>query len=207
VVQKQYFLLRKIDDKTGAFSEQFQFDLENVTRLCELIGVEKFDVGAAYILEAGEFAILAREFGIPALQDNCSAEILNLGVNAKFNTFTHTGKELDLMLQRKKPLAAFVEVLPNDRDLNLIPEHSFAPHVADGTISRFDYFQKFNKGNGDTKLHRVLYALAGEEWRFRAHEMLWRLADEYGWSQDLEKIEGFLLGYEVETDPFFLDDA
>ena len=47
--------------------------------------------------------------------------------------FTHTGRELQLMLEGRKPLAMFyagTDELPWEE---LIPEHAFAPHVANVT--------------------------------------------------------------------------
>ena len=53
-------------------------------------------------------------------------------------TANHTGRELALMLDDKKPLAMFyaeVAELPNEV---LIPEQAFAPHLMSGAIVRAD---------------------------------------------------------------------
>ena len=50
---------------------------------------------------------------------------------------------------------------------------------------------------------RIHYAIAGEEWRIEAYKTLWRLAEKYGrWDETLERMEGYLLGYETDIDPF-----
>jgi len=43
----------------------------------------------------------------------------------------HDGKELNLMLAGRKPLAMFYDTLP---EIGVIPRHEFEPHVATGRI-------------------------------------------------------------------------
>jgi hypothetical protein len=51
--------------------------------------------------------------------------------------------------------------------------------------------------NGNAKgIRRVLYALPGEEWRIDAYLKIWETAKRTGWSEQLEREEGTLLGYE-----------
>jgi hypothetical protein len=45
-------------------------------------------------------------------------------------------------------------------------------------------------------IRRVLYALAGEEWRIDAYLQLWETFKKTGWTAEMEREEGTLLGYE-----------
>ena len=118
-------------------------------------------------------------------------------------SLSHTGRELALMLEGKKPFAAFADYLPLP-DPEIIPEESFEPHVISGKFLKRKYIEERVDPQGQSKLFcRVMYAVPGEEWRFDALLTLWRLCDRHGWNDGFEKLEGYLYGYETEIDPFF----
>ena len=96
------------------------------------------------------------------------------------------------MLQGKKPLAAFCDVLETNCSEEIIPEKTFAPYVTSGKIIRRESIS----GEAPKQLRRVLYALLGEEWRMDAYLLLWEVAGKSGWNESLERFEGRLLGYE-----------
>jgi hypothetical protein len=118
----------------------------------------------------------------------------------------HTGKELELMLAQRKPLAMFyaeVGELPNEE---LIPEMAFEPHVKAGRFSRTEMTLE------DRELHPklgraphwsyVIFAVPDEEWRVRIMQTLLRARHNGGgWNETCERIECTLLGYTgAETD-------
>ena len=104
----------------------------------------------------------------------------------------HTERELELMLQGTKPLAAFCDLMEFSYDEDIIPEKAFAPHVARGAIIK----RECTVDELSSQLRRVLYALSGEEWRINAYLLLWEVAEKSGWNESLERMEGRLLGYE-----------
>ena len=104
----------------------------------------------------------------------------------------HTGVELELMLQGKKPLAAFCDALASSFDEAIIPEQAFAPHVDSGRFTK----RVSIVGEQPNQLRRVLYALPREAWRIDAYLMMWNIAERSGWNETLERMEGRLLGYE-----------
>lgn len=109
----------------------------------------------------------------------------------------HTNFELPLMLDGRKPLAAFADVYPSDWfDQLLEPFESF---VTSGQILRriIDrpvpaLKQQHPELDG---VRDVLFALPGHAWRIDAYveDILNRTRD---WDDDLERLQGFLLGYE-----------
>jgi hypothetical protein len=113
----------------------------------------------------------------------------------------HTGRELPLMLESKKPLAMFyaeVSELPND---GLIPEQDFAPHVASGLFIRGEttveakYHLKLQR---NVRIKYVFFALKAEDWRIEAMKLLLKESGKTGWNETCERIEGSLLGYTDE---------
>ena len=116
---------------------------------------------------------------------------------------SHTGRELELMLAGKKPFASFSDLLPIEFD-DIIPEAHFEPYVASGRFLKKTITSNFVGADGSSQqLYRVMYAVPGEELRFKAYATLWSLGDLYGWNEGFEKMEGYLLGYETKVDPFF----
>lgn len=79
----------------------------------------------------------------------------------------HEGRELELMLAGRKPLAMFYDAVPPTVDL---PEADFAPHVAAGRIvMREEIYKSARTGNATRYLY---YALPQEAWRIDAlHSM------------------------------------
>ena len=113
----------------------------------------------------------------------------------------HTGRELKLMLVKKKPLAHFYDEHPVQPREEIIPERSFAPYVVRGVFEKFEYVELLRKPPRVSHAHvrgirHVFYALPSEAWRIEAYiDMQSRGASE-GWSLGLERLQGHLLGYE-----------
>ncbi|PWW01982.1 hypothetical protein DFR52_102647 [Hoeflea marina] len=109
----------------------------------------------------------------------------------------HTNFELPLMLEGRKPLAAFRDGYPSDWFDELL--EPFEPFVATGQILRRiidtpmpDLKQREPNLDG---LRDVLFALPEQEWRIDVYikNILNRTRD---WDDDLERLQGSLLGYE-----------
>ena len=95
------------------------------------------------------------------------------------------------MLRGEKPLAHFADAEGGYPLSMLRYLRMFDRHVAAGQILRRDSFDQF-PGRPDLRLHRILYALPGEEWRMEAMIELMRSPV---WSATEERREGELLGY------------
>jgi hypothetical protein len=196
------FILRKLDPATGDWLQQAHFMISHANEIQDVLSEDLPEPSSSKEIGTKKYTELVRRYSLPIDQVADCAELECLFADTKYKPHTHTGRELLLMLAGKKPLSAFVEVYPDDIDLEIIPERKFEPHVLTGRLVKFEYFSAF-KGSGKRQLRRVLYVTPGQEWRFRAHEMLWRMAETDGWKDGFEQLEGYLLGYEVEADPFF----
>ena len=112
----------------------------------------------------------------------------------------HSGRELELMLAGRKPLALFYD--DADDPLGAIPEAAFAPHVAAGTLARGELLLEL----ADPELARasrvryVLYAPAAEQWRIPAACLAIRTRMEVNALADegLERLLCALLGYTAD---------
>jgi hypothetical protein len=111
----------------------------------------------------------------------------------------HTGRELELMLAGKKPMAMFydeVSHLPNEA---IVPDVAFAPHVRSGEFVRREHFVE---GAHDPRLKRnvriqyVFFARSEEAWRIPAMILAMSIGLKVGRPNEaLDRLEGALLGY------------
>src|SRR5262245_66504208 len=101
----------------------------------------------------------------------------------------HEGRELELMLAGAKPLSMFL--VPIDTEFEIFPEGEFDRLVSEGRLAKSVSLETVKHPDGpDTQVRRVLYALAGVEWRINAMVLVNAL---YFWimvclRQDLEWI-------------------
>ena len=113
----------------------------------------------------------------------------------------HTGHELEFMLRGTKPLAHFCDEHPAEPCEEIIPEEAFAPYVADGTFEKLEFVEPLTTPPRASHSHvkgirHVLYAPPQEAWRITTYiDMQLRLSLA-GWSVELERLQGRLLGYE-----------
>src|SRR5438128_1255759 len=107
-------------------------------------------------------------------------------------TAPHEGRELELMLAGRKPLAMFVEIVPYES--GIIPDEEFAPHVAAGRIVMREVFKtdlRLPASVRDGRVRHVLYALPNEAWRIDAMLLLFDVYDQQGgWDAGLERMTG-----------------
>ena len=112
----------------------------------------------------------------------------------------HTGFELALMLEGRKPFAKFANHYPSEWFDELIGR--FDPFVEEGRIVRRILTRPFPEpgcsSNGDVLegVRDVYFALPGQEWRIDAYLLLCEVGSKAGWSDALVHYEGSLLGYE-----------
>ena len=114
----------------------------------------------------------------------------------------HTGRELELMVAEKKPLAMFYAEVGELPDEQLIPEARFAPYVRSGdfvrgeTIISGSYDPRWKR---DVQVRYVFYALRNEAWRIPAMVLvLNQQLKVQEPSEALDRITGALLGYTDE---------
>jgi len=100
-----------------------------------------------------------------------------------------------------KPLAVFADAYPPVPSEEIIPRKAFAPYVASGTFDVRVYVEPLREPPPPGFPHargiiRFLYARTSESWRIDAYIAMLAAAERSGWSQEFERLEGTLLGYE-----------
>src|SRR5689334_12373318 len=104
----------------------------------------------------------------------------------------HTNRELGLMLRGIKPLAYFAEFVGHEPDVCIRYWRMFDRHVAAGRLIKGEFVEPA-PGRPHLKLRWLFYALPGHEWRIDAMQAL--LNERGAWSDDRERRQGELLGY------------
>ena len=124
----------------------------------------------------------------------------------------HTGFELALMLEGRKPLAVFSDTDPCEWLDDLM--RRFDPFVAEGRFVRREVTSSVPKpwrasldggSVAEERTRQVYVALRGEEWRMDAFILLRQVAERSGWNEALERFEGSLLGYEDWQNDWWLE--
>ena len=101
-----------------------------------------------------------------------------------------SGRELELMLSGKKPLAVFYRAVHEWFDEK--GGQDFSSHVRSGELSELRFFIQ-NKGQ-NFRLMYVTYCRVGDEWRAELYRSIKKIGQEV-WNDELERLEGWLLGY------------
>lgn len=111
----------------------------------------------------------------------------------------HLGRELEMMLGGRKPIALFYDDADQPADPAIIPEAAFEPYVQEGRFIRDELVLELADPQlGEpARIRYVVYAVRGEEWRapaallaLRTRQQVNALADE-----GLERFICALLGY------------
>jgi len=211
----QLFVLEAIDPGTECVVMEAKLQ---VRELAELLGILEPDTAAAVVAGAGcdldrsELENLMARFK-PSFEPGTLAVRLRPGCrHDDLPYLVHTGRELALMLEGRKPLAVFSGVYPAVPDREDIPERLFDSHVVAGTfVKRERIFpptqaaESVGKRRPETRM--VLYALPQHEWRIEAYLLLRDTAAKAGWNEGFERMEGSLLGYTDWQNDIFIEQV
>ncbi len=120
----------------------------------------------------------------------------------------HTGRELAMMLDGRKPLAVFSLWQPLVADRTVHPERVFDPYVDAGRFVKRERTVPSRVETGGRTIpasRNLLYALPAEAWRIDAYLLLMDTADKAGWSEGFERLQGSLLGYDDTQNDIFIE--
>jgi hypothetical protein len=116
----------------------------------------------------------------------------------------HEGKELELMLQGRKPLALFMGLPEEENREDIFPEQKFLPYVENGTFKRISEHILVKKDGSTIRL--VFFSPPEGEWRART--IIWVKHQILGAFRKFEQHDdvliGRLLGYSEEDIEHFL---
>jgi hypothetical protein len=186
-------ILEIIDPNTECPMRNIELEVPDLTAISSLLGIGEIEDHGYYWLDAHDTARFTLHFNIPLAESSTAA----LRRRARFDDLPyqiHTNRELLLMLNGVKPLAAFAEEHPCLAEDSFIPERLFDPYVAAGRFIKREYVD--TRVMQGYRLRRVLYARPEEAWRIDAYILLCHTQEKTGWNDSLERMEGHLLGYE-----------
>lgn len=199
-----WFRLRKIDKVTMCFTHEAHFETNEVGRVMDIVDTDHKSAGDFHNLQDSKCAAFVDHFELDLAETAEFAEIFWHHNDDFDRRSAHTGRELLLMLEGKKPFAALVDEA-SSRDQAIVPEDLFEPYVVAGRFSKRVVLEDLKlPGKLPVPMRRVMSAGIGEDWHFDAFISLWAMARKCGWNDGFQKLEGFLNGYETEVDPFFV---
>ena len=107
----------------------------------------------------------------------------------------HTGRELLLMLEGKKPIAVFSS--PEE-----MGDQPFQEYVDRGYLELHEFRVKTKDGE---YMNYLAYTRIDEGWRAGIFAILKDAGVKSGWSEGMERIEGRILGYEDWQNDVFIE--
>src|SRR6266566_837253 len=207
------FILEALDPDHGSPVLVTSFYVLDLGDLHVLRGVSSDDhpeLDRCFSLDAAEFAAITERFGVAFDPEGrevclCSRTLGHLTIPY----LIHTGYELPLLLEGRKPFARMNDAYPPDRHHD---EEKFDRYVAQGVLHKEvvvePFKQAYRPGDGRVLdgMRTVYYTRKGEEWRIPASKLIWAAAAKSSWNEDFERMEGMLFGYEEWQNDWWLAD-
>jgi len=197
------FILQAIDPDRGNPAFEAMFVVERPEELRALLGegaANDPELDLFYTLEPEELIAISRAFDVPFDPQGYETCLYRWTYRREAPYLIHTGYELALMLEGRKPFARMGgDFYPPEQHYG---EELFDRYVAQDVLHREIDLEKFEKprrwkdGRVLEGFRTVYYTLKGQEWRIPAWKLVSKGSGGEGWNDTLERLEGMLLGYE-----------
>lgn len=176
----RWFVLQAADTETGCPAFEARFAVNDISLLRDLLDDDDLDLQGVYVLDDATLKAISARFDVPFVAAGRKVWLEPWQRLRELPYLVHTGFELALMLEGRKPLAIFADTHA------WLEEHvaPFAPFVAAGRIVR--------RTVDHADVREIYFARPGEEWRIDSYLDL-RAATT--WNEALERRQGELLGY------------
>lgn len=200
---RRFFFLQAEDRETGSVILETRLPVADLAALRDLLGAAAEDdahLKGSYSLDAVQLRAVAALSASPFAPDVRFNLLAPWHPLRECPYLNHTGYELPLMLEDRKPLAVFQDAYPLDSF-----DHSMArfdPFVASGRFVRriidepWSAPRRIASGAICAGIRKVYVALPGHEWRIDAYLQIEEAAARSGWNEINERMQGTLLGYE-----------
>jgi hypothetical protein len=205
------FVLQALDPDHGSPVLEALFSASEVEDLRTLLADAANDpaLERGYHLDAAELIAINERFGIAFDPEGREVLLEPWHSIRDVPHLIHGGYELPLLLEGKKQLARFNEAYPPNLHWN---EEKFDRYVAEGALHKEVVVEPFEEpirlkdGRVVEGLRTTYYARKGEDWRISASKLVWAAAAKSKWSEDFERMEGMLFGYEEWQNDWWIDD-
>lgn len=203
LLEKTWFVLQAVSADTAQPIFEQKLITSDFAAVCQSLDLDVRaydDMQSEYELGLANLIALSRIFEIDEVFFSLRTTLQKWSKNRNIPYLIHTNIEHFLMIEKRKPLAVFIDLLPSDflEDMHVL----FCEQV---TVGQFiaavkdDRLERIKDGKFDVKIRRtLLYAVSSEAWRIDAYLFLAARADRRGWSAEFECLQGFLLGYTEE---------
>jgi hypothetical protein len=195
----RWFVLQAIDPEMGCRVLKTRFRVEDASKLRRALGLiasDDLDLEYSYSLDQENLTAITSTFGVSFEPGLGPVSLVPWHQLREVPYLVHTGFELALMLEGRKPLAIFSDVWPCEWLDDLI--HRFDRYVDEGRIISHvvDVPAPVHCSTGVRWIREVYVSLPGHEWRINAYMLLRKVGTQSGWNDALERYEGSLLGSE-----------
>jgi hypothetical protein len=207
-----HFILAAVDPAIGcdAFETRFEAEAAKLRALLDIDPKDDPDFEAFYPLDEASLQRICDAFAVPFDANGLGVWLRRCRGKPKWPYLSHTGFELFLVLDGRKPLARFTEEYPACWHNPQID--CFAPYVAEGLfIERIvdEPFPEPHLGRDGRKVEGVrtfYFAARGEEWRIDAAILLTQTVRKSKWNETFERPEGSLLGYKDWENDWWIEN-
>jgi hypothetical protein len=200
------FIIASIDPHSDCILEEASFNVGDLDTLAKLIGEDACDIDDCleYQLDAQQLEQIIETFKVSFTSRTPLVRLRSWNPTDDLPYEVHTGRELLLMLQGRKPLAVFSGQNPPNQDCEEVPERFFDPHVTAGKFIKREVIEPDRCGAYGKRF--VFYAVLTETWRIDAYILMLNIAAKTGWGEGFERMQGSLLGYEDWQNDIFIEN-
>lgn len=182
-------------------------DLDALRRMVDPNASEDADLDDCYLLSPTQVANVCDAFAIE-FEHGSRETLLAKYVTARILVpyLVHTGYELALMVQGRKPFG-FIE-FNSEWPPSVVLKARFDEYVAQGVLHSQEIIREVPAcpGRPARRIGQVLYTLKGEEWRIPALEFFRQNLNREGdGCENMVRLEGALLGYERWQNDWWID--
>jgi len=210
-MQSRRFILQAFDPEYGHPAFETMFIVERPEELRTLLGAaadEDLNLVMVYPLDPADVAAINRHFGLSFDPEGRKTSLCNWTGSSEIPYLVHTGYELVLMLDGRKKFARMSTEYPARHE----GEDQFDRYVAQGVlhkeveVDQFAEAVRLQDGRLLEGFRTAYYTLKGEEWRIPAWKLILKASSKSTWSEDFERLEGMLFGYEDWQSDWWIDD-
>ncbi|MCA8151637.1 hypothetical protein [Burkholderia contaminans] len=204
------FILSAIDPDLLCPCLEVRFETDHLDALRRLVdpdAPEHADLADWYLLSSIQVAAVCDAFAIEfdhGSRDAIISKYVDTGVRIPY--LVHTGYELALMVQGRKPFG-FIDFDSEYRP-SVKLKARFDEYVAQGVLhaQEITVDALVRQGRPARRIGQILYTLKGEEWRIPALEFFRQNLNRQGdGCENMERLEGALLGYEPWQNDWWIE--
>lgn len=208
---ERQFVLQAIDPAIDCPVLEARFNVMDMSELRALLAGEDRDdpdLRASYPLDSDQILAIASSFAVAFDPGDRPVMLAAWHSGREVPYLVHTGFELPLMLEGRKPLSKFSDFYPScvlDDVMSRFEPFVRAGHLACRIVNEpWPTPRRQRDGTVTLGIREVYFTLPGQEWRIDANRLLFEVAVERGWNDTLERLEGRLLGYEEWQNDWWL---